>query len=179
MNYYSNHLGCAFSNWGGDYSCRHMVTIEMVTKGKRGWDPHSQDWINLITEKEFFDEKDYVFYKSRSPDYDDYDDYDLKRMATKTGPALKKEVLQWLEENIKDRTGEDNDKGWCIGDDRLNERVLVSFSIFFHRKSDAFAFIKKWSIHKKPLTYFDYFKDVKQELNIKTNKLEEVEQWSE
>lgn len=88
-------------------------------------------------------------------------------------PNLKPEILTWLRLNIADRKINDfytQKQGWAIGSSEYREMDNLSFSIFFHRKSDAMAFIRQWSKWKKPTFYCQYFTDVRKRLNLDTGK---------
>ena len=82
---------------------------------------------------------------------------------------LKKEVLKWLNENIKDIGLE---KAWAIGSDDLRKHKLSYFEILFKKEDDALNFIKVWSEFKKPLRIFNGITSRKQ-LNTKTMQYEE------
>ena len=43
-----------------------------------------------------------------------------------------------------------------------------------YRRKDALAFIKKWSIYKKPTEYFNQNTCVKKRLNLKTKTLKVI-----
>lgn len=96
--------------------------------------------------------------------------YDEHKVLT-----LNDNVLQWLTDNVLDTdkpyNGNTTTKGWCIGslEYRKNDSCS-SFSIFFQRRKDAMAFIKRWSKWKKPLQYCQYFTDVRKKLDVNTGK---------
>jgi len=82
-------------------------------------------------------------------------------------PQLKPEVIDWLNENVNDDPKPYNQcaKGWCMGNDGYRASDSHSnLCLFFYRRSDAMAFVKQWSVHKKPTTYLNYFKDIRKEL---------------
>ena len=87
-------------------------------------------------------------------------------MATKSEvPSLKKEVVDWLNENIKDNLKDkDQPQGWCVGNDSYRSTSHCQLNLWFYRRGDAMKFIKVWSSHQKPTTYLDYFKDIYKEL---------------
>lgn len=176
MHYFTNHSWCSDSNWGGHYDCRYIITIDRIPKGKTYYDSPEKDWVNLVESRMFFDKEEYDSLKSFYKDK--YSESDLKRMSQKKTYTLKKEVREWLKSNIKDRKGEEINKGWCIGSDRYNSDSGISIRVFFHRRVDALNFIKEWSEYKKPTTYFDYFKDIRKELKLETMKLEVVKSFS-
>lgn len=166
MHVHINHMFCTESIWGGMYTCSFMVSIEKYfprpEPGPEGGivlPPPHEDWKNLIDEvkirpKALFDWP-YIF-------------------------KLKPEVFKWLEDNVKDIGGhvasyvKQNGKGFAIGSDAYNSKGQLDFSIFFYRRSDAMNFIKRWSVYKKPTTYFDYFKEVRRQYNFKTKTLQKV-----
>ncbi len=157
MDILINHCWCSDSNWGGVYHCRVIVTLNRVPKGKTYYDAPCQDW-GLIEEYPF---------KSNKPN--------PMRFETNRPRA---DVLKWLETNVKDRKLNkyekeqgDSAKGWAIGTDEYNSSNTISFSFFFEREKDGMAFIKQWSIYKKPTYYLQYFKDIRKELNPLTGKL--------
>jgi len=123
MNVLINHCWCSDSNWGGQYNCRVIVSIDMVPIGKSYYDDHEPDWLNLIDEVELDGE---TALRLR--------EYDTQR--------LKPEVMQWLTDNIKDRIHErdGHKQGWAVGTDEYNCKSGVSFSLFFERQTDAMKF---------------------------------------
>lgn len=147
MDILINHCWCSDSNWGGMYDCRVIVSINMIAKGKSYYDPHEPDWLNLIEEDDNFISKD-------------------KAGFTKHGTKrLKPEVIQWLKDNIKD-------KSWAVGTDNYNSQDGLSFPVFFQSSRDALKFIKRWSSYKNVVHYLNYFKDIRRQLNLKTGKLQ-------
>jgi hypothetical protein len=169
MHLHINHMFCTDSCWSGIYHCRYSVTIHRIEDGKSYHDTPEQDWTNLTEQFSFFDEEEFNRRINESAYWQG--DENERHFATKTRYKLKPEVLNWLNENIKDRKDEDHIKGWCIGTDNYLSRSPLEVSIFFHRKADALKFIGTWSIHKKPTTYFDYFKGIREKLDLATGKL--------
>jgi hypothetical protein len=172
---------CTRPNWGGEaYLCRFLVTIERIGKGKTYHDEPEQDWTNLTEKFEYFDEEDYnrsiEAHKDNTSKVVNKDF--LRRWSTKRGSRLKPEVIKWLNENIKDRDDKEHPKGWCCGDEAYLATNSLSISLFFERRSDAMAFIKRWSVYDKPTTYFDYFREIRKELNPETNTLQTVKELS-
>jgi hypothetical protein len=98
----------------------------------------------------------------------------LGKVVYYDAPALRPHVVEWLETNVKDRKGDkDCNKGWCVGSGDYNSKGYVyDFTIFFHRKADAMAFIKEFSKYKKPTDYWDYFNCDRKVLNLETLKYE-------
>ncbi len=153
MNVLINHCWCSDSNWGGHYNCRVIVSIDRVPKGKTYYDPPEPDWLNLLEE--------HPFGYGRN----------VRR--------LKPDVIQWLQENIKDRQCEGEHKqGWCVGTDKYTDNNAISFSVFFERPSDALKFIKRWSSHKHPVHYLNYFQDIRRELDFATGRLKRTPRWN-
>ena len=155
MDVLINHCWCFDSNWGGNYDCRVIVSINRILEGKTYYDIPSEDWTNLLEEHAFNPEPERMFGE---------------RMV----PRLKPEIIQWLSKNVKDRKCTGHKQGWCIGSDMFNSKDPLSLLIFFERQRDAIKFIRRWSSFKNPVNYLNYFKDIKRKLNTVTNKLEVV-----
>ena len=180
MDYYTNHCWCIDSIWGGHYDCRHIVTIKRNLKLEevRG-EPHI-DWTNTIEKKDFFSQEKYdlikeIWEEKSKP----IDEESIRRLSTDYTYIIKPEMIKWLENNIKDRKGEDSDKGWTIGTDQYNSNAHSGFDIFFHRQKDALAFIKEFSIYKKPTDFFNYFRDIRKKLDFNTMKLVTVSSYED
>ena len=94
--------------------------------------------------------------------YDEIVDFTYMRSL----PCLKQEIIDWLDENVQDNNSRytESDKSWCMGNDEYRSHDHSSVTLFFYRRSDAMKFIKRWSVHKKPTTYLNYFKDDYREL---------------
>lgn len=174
-----NHVWCNESNWNETmYSSRYALTIERVGKGKSYYDEPENDWTNLVEEDvPFFSQTAYDQWK------DKYPEPEARRYAQKETNLLKQEVIDWLNSNVADRPLErgqvgESVKGWCMGSDSYRERESIQITLWFHREGDAKAFVKHWSSYKDFTVYFNYFKDIRKELNPNTNKLEIVEQFS-
>jgi hypothetical protein len=180
MHVYTNHCWCSDSNWGGSYDCRIILSIHRIGRGKGYYDTPEEDWTNLTEEFEGFDHLEFEAFKKACPDTDVEQ---LRRMCVKPfARRLKPEVLQWLHDNVPDKKGhvdKENPKGWCVGSEGYMARDSLKVSIFFYRRSDALNFIRTWSKYKKPVSYFNYFKDTRQELDLETNKLRYVEEFSD
>lgn len=166
-------MWCSDSIWGGGYACRHTVIVERYSEGMSPYDDVStKDWSDIVEEiEDFFDEKAYLKIREKNLNKNVSRDRFIKDTY-----RLKPEVVEWLNANVKPRIDEDkqDSSGWGVGSDFYNVHSVISFSIFFHRRRDALAFIKHWSEHKKPTFYFNYFHDIKKKLNLTTNKLELV-----
>lgn len=168
MNYLQNHIWCSSSNWGGvHYDCRHLVSLSSYI------DADKEDWTQLVDEdaEEFFDhERRNAFkaaFEKAGHEYNTYDD----KIFYKKVKNFKPHVLEWLE-TIPDRKDPDCVKGWCIGSMDYRNNDSLSITVFFHRKCDAMAFIKKFSKYKKATNYCQYFTDVRKRLNLQTLKYE-------
>lgn len=164
MDYLQNHCFCRDSYWfDGTYWCRHLVNFNKYE------DHNIVDWDNLIDENSdtALDEFAYRLGKNFRPDMDEKE---LISKSQKPVKNLKPHVLQWLHDNVKDRKDSDCTKGWDIGSTDYRATESSSFTIFFHRKNDAMAFIRQFSIHKKPVHYCQYFSDVRKELDLNTGK---------
>lgn len=167
MNYLQNHIWCSESNWDNShYDCRHLVSLSSYEKG------YAEDWGRLIDEKAdtYLDRDNDVFIKALRKL--GASDEEIDECCTRYSKNLKPYVLQWLHENVSDRKGEECNKGWAIGSIRYRSNEVSSFTIFFHRKSDAMRFIKTFSVHRKPIYYCQYFTDIRKKLNLETMKYE-------
>lgn len=149
VHYHSNHMFCLNCNWhDGDYSCPHSVTIEKYTE----WPHKTQDWLNLIVEENFDEVKE---FKGRT------------FVTERDLPNLKPWIIEWLNQLpdiARDYFENETLKPWCIGNDDYRSRDGLVFHIFFQRRKDAMAFIKKFSVYKKPTTYCNYFNDDRRKL---------------
>jgi hypothetical protein len=168
MDYLQNHIWCSDSNWGGMYSCRHWVHFTNTREYE------VNDWSLIINDyiDSFINQYEYNVFKKR---YQTHDDEELIERCTHLAPNLKPHVFEWLEANIKDRpaknTGDSESlKGWCIGSANYRGKDPYSFTVFFYRKRDAMAFIREFSVYKKPVHYCQYFSDVRKVLDLKTGK---------
>ena len=157
MHLHINHMFCTRPCWGKEaYWCRYLVSIER-NDGKDYHDEPEKDWLNLTEQFDYYDEERYRENRGFASLKNITDDV-LKQMAIKKARRLKPEVLEWLNNNVKERKDEDYTQGWCCGNEDYLAFNSMSISIFFHRKAEALAFIKHWSVHKKPSSFFDYFK---------------------
>jgi hypothetical protein len=137
------------------YWCRSIVSINRVPEGKTYYDPPCPDW-GLIVEHRIEDEAL------------------IKAWGRHESLNLRPDVTKWLYENIKDRSGEEQHRGWCVGDEEYRSKDGISFSIFFHRPSDALRFVKHWSVYKNPLEHYNYFKSVLKKLDTKTGRMKTI-----
>lgn len=170
MDYLQNHCWCSSSHWDGkNYDCCHIVSLCSFGEG------YKEDWESLVDEaaEQFFDNREYQAFAKYVEIYEGVEAKPEHFM--KTVPNLRPEILKWLEENVADRSVKDSPKGWCVGSAqyRAND-ARSSFSVFFHRRKDAMAFIRKFSKWKKPINYCQYFTDVRKKLNLKTGKYEKL-----
>jgi hypothetical protein len=170
MNYLKNHCWCSDSNWGGHYDCTIIVGLSSYDDG------YEQDWASLIdVDSELYDDperyetvKEFIETNGGT--------FDKTTFLTKVN-NLKPEVLNWLESEVPDlavdKYGNGHKKAWAIGSTAYRSRdSKISFSIFFQRRRDAMAFIKRWSVWGKPINYCQYFTDVRKRLNLETKKYE-------
>lgn len=176
MHVHMNHMFCTDSNWGGDFWTRYLVSLDTLRLVEQ------EDCKNLLIEKEAFDEErwafDEKFFKERGYTAEQLEEH--KKFCIKKFKVFKPEVLQWLEANVKDNAqNKEQPKGWCVGSDAYQMRDGHSVSIWFYRRKDAMNFIRTFSVHKKPTTYFDYFKEIRKELNFKKNVLAIVDDYSD
>ncbi len=139
------------------------------------------DWNNLVQETIFYDENKYqrrldmleavTKHKLNLEEIDKTSEEYLKEMEelkedsySKTN-TLKDEVIDWLNNNVKNKknvrenTPLNEKKGWGIGNLEYNSKDSNNMFIVFERQLDALKFIRKFSIFKEPLFYFDYFND--------------------
>jgi hypothetical protein len=165
---------CTDSNWGGDYWSRYMVSIDSFKKVDQ------QDCANLLIEREGQDEERWAMYQqmAQEKNWTAEELASRKEWCVKEFKTLKPEVIEWLNKNVADIRGE-NPKGWCVGSHAYQMRDGHSVNIWFARRKDAFNFIRTFSIYKKPTTYFDYFKEIRRELNLKKNILAVVDEFSD
>lgn len=154
MNVSINHCWCTDSNWGGLYACRVTVSLYRVPEGKTYYDPPCPDWA-LVEEHP---------YQSTAKTFN------------RETLRLRADVAEWLAANVKDRKApsdvEGGPKGWAVGSDEYNSTSGIHFTFFFHRRSDAMAFIKRWSVHKRPVNYLNYFTDRRFKLNPATGRMQ-------
>ena len=159
MRYFTNHCWCSRSMWGGHFDCRFIITIEEKQD--------AEDWKLLIKEESCFSKEHYECNKRAFPDVNDEK---LKAISMTSSITLQPHVIKWLEDNVKDRRGEEINRGWTIGTLEYNRTSRVALDVFFHRRGDAMKFIKTFSKYKKPTFYFDYFRDIRKHLNLETGK---------
>lgn len=168
MNYLQNHIWCSSSIWDGKhYDCRHLVSISAYK------DYDVDNWKNVIEPNAdmVINESSYNILKNIKEKCPNYDEDAFLEASRRPVLGLKPHVLQWLHDNVADRKDKDTPKGWAIGSlEYRADDSASSFSIFFHRKSDAMAFIKEFSVHKKPVNYCQYFSDVRKTLDLETGK---------
>lgn len=169
MDYLQNHIWCSDSNWGCHYDCRHLVSIPSYGNGKEDWIELIDENINKVTDPNALER----FESMLSAGY--LTENEREMFTSKRANDLKPHVVQWLEKNVKDRKDPDCVKGWCVGSaEYVAFDSSASFTVFFHRKSDAMDFIKTFSKYKKPINYCQYFSDVRKKLNIDTMKYENL-----
>ena len=156
------------------------------------------DWVNTVVESNFIDKKELEYFteiykKTAEEKGEIFNPSDLKDgMFKRETVTLKQEVIDWLNDNLKDVKGSDENtpiekrKSWGIGSQSQNSKQSYQIDIVFTRQLDALEFIKQWSVYKKPTIYFDYFHDDKREMDnqefiditnktLKENNLEEID----
>jgi hypothetical protein len=155
MDYLRNHCWCSESNWGSNYNCQIIVSLNSYAE------EYKEDWDNLIDRKSEF------ITESPVPDEPRFN-------YQKPVINLKPHVLNWLESNVSDlsvdKFGNNTLKAWCIGSTQYRSINSSGFSVFFQRRKDAMAFIKQFSKYKKPIYYTQYFTDVRKVLDLNTMK---------
>ena len=179
MHFYTNHMWCSESNWDGKpFLTRYMISIDKYD-GRSLFPKYTvvdEDWGRLLYFKDVWLQGEYDKWIS----YYNSDGYrgrftanDKQLMAKVSAtkydvPFLKQEVIDWLNENVADDPKPHVDQvanGWCMGNDSYRASGSdVGFALFFYRRCDAMAFVKRWSVHGKCTTYFDYFKEIRKEL---------------
>jgi hypothetical protein len=195
MTYYANHSWCSKSCWNNKifhseamvYFSKNITrpdilennsNVEFLTKLK------NPDFENLTIEELLLNEEEYnktaeIFieniskYKKISEEEILKIKENLKNSYFQLVPTLKPEIINWLNENIKDSKNPESEeiqdkKGWCIGNPayRTQEHGIT---IFFKRELDALKFIRTFSVFKEPIFYFDYFSDDRRNMDL--NKL--------
>lgn len=174
MNYLQNHIWCHDSNWGGKFDCRHTVFFNSYGVSDK------EDWAALIdpnAETIFDEERFNSMVKMLTDRGREFDPEDFRENYNRSVYNLKPEVLEWLDSNVPDLNADKFDNGhckaWAVGSTAYRAGDSASsFGIFFQRRRDAMAFIKRWSKWKKPVYYCQYFTDVRKKLNLETLKYE-------
>lgn len=190
MTYHTNHSWCSSSCWDDKefdgevmvYFNKHITQTDILSENNNSLkDIVNPDWKNLVKEIKFFDEsklqdkiemlkrylKKYLNTNMLEETSQDYLKLleDAKELSMSNTVTLNEEVVEWLNQNIKDKkntngkTSLNKRKGWAIGNLSYNSTTSYSFNIFFYRQIDALKFIRKFSIFKEPIFYFDYFND--------------------
>lgn len=192
MTYHANHSWCSESCWNNEsfdsetmvYFSRNITlpdilennkNVEILTKLE------NPDFENLIIEELLLNEKDYLktieIVISNILEYKKLSEKEIEEIKERYKesyfelvPILKPEIINWLNENIKDvKNTESIDlqdiKGWCIGNNPYRTRNH-GFNIFFKRELDALKFIRKFSVFKEPIFYFDYFSDDRRNMDL-------------
>ena len=177
MRYFTNHSWCSESCWDNKcfnseviVSIKEFIDTDRISCYKNKL--QNPDWNNLIEiKKDCFDEKAYNNHLNFVETYKkNYKDEEITFSLTKSdfikeNRYLKQEVIDWLNENIKNKLGSNKNtpledkKGWAIGNDAYRLTDHSQLNIFFDRQIDALKFIRKFSIFKEPTNYFDYFED--------------------
>lgn len=187
MTYHANHSWCSNSNWDNKmFDSEVMVYFgQKITRTDimESYNQNNMENLNKIKNPDFYNlteikhvihKKEYDFIKkiitSKNPNITEEElNIELKAekdFYTESIYILKKEVVDWLNENIKD---ENEEKCWCVGNDEYIINDYNKITIFFKREFDALKFIRTWSIFKEPVFYFDYFSDDRRNMDL--NKL--------
>jgi hypothetical protein len=191
MIYHTNHCWCSESNWNNEcFDGEVMVSFgENIDTDSISQYDHKiidPDFQKLTEKKKFFNEeeareqmkimKDIILRNTGKFNEEEFLSNFKERSRRKT-VTLKPEIIQWLNDNVKDRKvyeeSEESDssladqKGWCIGNDKYNSNQSYEITVFFARQVDALKFIRKFSIFKLPTFYFDYFREERREMESK------------
>lgn len=178
MHFHQNHMWCSKSHWDGKtFSTRYMITIDKYDGRSQfpSYEIEDEDWGRLLDFKDVWVQEEYDKWMAHfnSDQYTrEITNNSQKRIAESAAtkrdvPFLKQEVIDWLNENVADDPNPYKQvaKGWCMGNDAYRGGGSgMDFALFFYRRSDAMAFVKRWSVHGKCTTYFDYFKEIRKEL---------------
>lgn len=158
MDYSQNHMFCFSNNWDNkEYWCTNCVSLSKYHVLDK------EDFDNITCKKIFTSELLYKEFKDMYKDTLTEDQ--LLSMATVEIIDLKDNVKQWLNNNVKPHKTK---HAWCYGSDEYRTLYKQGINIFFNRKCDALAFIKAWSVYKKPVKYYNSFKSEIKILNLKT-----------
>lgn len=161
MHYHSNVMYCTQSHWTDEmYESAHYVRIpKYVPGGSLELDP---DWKTLIDVIDVMDTEKQARYLEQGLNY-------VSAVFKTQCPSLKPEVLAWITDIVTPPKSPADYKfdqwGWAMGSDSFRLHNPTQFELWFYRRSDAMAFIRKWSIHKKPTSYFNYFSGHRWELD--------------
>lgn len=172
MHIYANHCYCRDSIWGESYDCRYIVSIKEFKNNDIK--QTTIDWTRVVESGDYFDVEQSERVKALRPEADENF---INACSMKETYRLKPEVRKWLDENVKDRQDEESPKGWAVGTDKYNSNGMCKLTLFFHRKTDALAFIRAWSEYPKPETDFNYFRDRKMRLNLETMRMQVVDRF--
>ena len=140
----------------------------------------SSDWLAVIAEVEYMSQVEYDRYveifssMAKKDPAVNFTEDQIRSMSMRSTPEPRPEVMAWLHENVADVRDADQPQGWCIGNHAYRSRGGAGeLTFWFRRRRDAMAFIRRWSVHGKPTTYLNYFKDDYREL--RDGKLTKVE----
>lgn len=162
MDYFTNHCWCSESNWNNDFfDCRHLVTIAEEYDG--------DDYDKLVEHIKIIDSEAYKLSQESVREHlgDNTIELDPSNYY-KRSKKLKTEVFDWLLANVEDNK---DGKAWCVGSlEYCTNSYAKKYTIFFKRRKDAFAFVKRWSKYKKFTSQFNYFKDKGKDLDLETMK---------
>jgi hypothetical protein len=185
MTYNTNHSGCSTSNWNNEsFHGEVIVSVSEFISTDSILDTIPDPDFNSISQLiKFVDATDIqervLLHKElaeeKNIEFDEVKFLTEMRTITKESLTLKANIIDWLNENVKDRIVHDENtdspladkKGWAIGNDKFNSYKTYSINIFFARQVDALKFIRKFSIFQVPTFYFDYFHSDRRELTPK------------
>lgn len=198
MTYHANHSWCINCNWNDkDFDSETMVYFERTITKPDILENNENishinkminpDFTNILEEKLFFDKKR---YDEKLSDKLEIKEFRIGRKLTNLEKekyekefmnkddffnlsyTLKQNVLEWLNENVKDVLNLENQKldineskAWAIGNNEYISRN-DHFTIFFKRELDALKFIREFSIFKEPIFYFDYFSEDRRNMDL-------------
>lgn len=151
MDYLQNHIFISECNWGGDYLCRHLVSIDTRDEFSIGIGGD----LDRIATRVTYPASDEVI-KRYSELYDgELNDAIIESLGER-GYELRPHVVDWLNNNIKSRKCDPtHPQGWATHEcNRFN-----SIALGFHRRNDAMKFIREFSSLGKPVYRTQYFKD--------------------
>ncbi len=150
MHLHINHCFCTRSNHNDeDFYARYMVDINKL-------EYDDVDWDRLIVMGKALNQERLEWNQhmaEKCPEV--YTESVIEEWAMVDCPALKPEIIEWLEENIKPQ--KDGEPGWAMGNDDYRSTVDYTLTLWFTRKNDARKFIREWSSFGKATSYFDYF----------------------
>ena len=173
MDYYQNWTWCRESNWDGKtFDSRHSVSFGKYVKYEI--DDICPDWEAVTTSKMIISPKELeqnhkmnARWKKEKGEFLWKDQESLEEASKRTVPVLRDYVIDWLHANVRhssDAKMRHQPQGWAFGSEEYRLTDSIRFTIWFLRRRDALNFIKRWSIHKKPTSYYNSFTGDNREL---------------